>query len=480
MATSDIMKQAVFDARVVQLPARYAVEKGGLSITNAPYNAISASASQFTFNINVPSQNVFVDRAVDWSTFCFQTFEYKSTAAAGQPIAVPGREFALAAFPLHQMTQTMTATINDTNTTINTDTVLQEVLRLTDYRRNRLIRHCPTAMDRYAFNQLSEGAINTPLNGYLAATTSADVGNGAWNQLVFCSPSGAVLAAGSTYSSQASGSTAAVTVTAGAGGIPLVPSVASSNNAYQIFIRWFSSEKLVLSPFVFADSCEYETGLFGINNIQLVMNMKSSPKRALRFSQMSSVSQDGVVAGSVQYFNNQGSPFQSAQVNVQYLTPSLDIPLPSKSVVPFTEFPRYVNASYAPWEALENSRQIQSQTIVLPQISDMLLIYCKPREGDLTEAMGDCYFPITQLSINFDNYAGLLSSHTEFQLYQMAAHNGLQMDYNQWRGLAYPGALSTGNGQLVPTVGGFLVIKPGTDFGLQSGQAPSLEFFVVA
>jgi len=54
MSTSDIQKLAVFDARIVQGAPRYAVEKGSLSLTNAPYNAISASSSQHTYNINVP------------------------------------------------------------------------------------------------------------------------------------------------------------------------------------------------------------------------------------------------------------------------------------------------------------------------------------------------------------------------------------------------------------------------------------------
>jgi hypothetical protein len=52
MATADIIKQSVFDARIQQNPARYAVDKGALSLTSSPYNAISASASQHTYNIN--------------------------------------------------------------------------------------------------------------------------------------------------------------------------------------------------------------------------------------------------------------------------------------------------------------------------------------------------------------------------------------------------------------------------------------------
>ena len=51
MATADIVKQSVFDTRIQQNPARYAVEKGALSLTNSPFNAIAASASQHTYNI---------------------------------------------------------------------------------------------------------------------------------------------------------------------------------------------------------------------------------------------------------------------------------------------------------------------------------------------------------------------------------------------------------------------------------------------
>ena len=65
--SADIQKEAVFDDRIVQSRPRYAVEKGALSLTNAPFNAIASTASQMTFNVYVPSENVFVDRALRWS-----------------------------------------------------------------------------------------------------------------------------------------------------------------------------------------------------------------------------------------------------------------------------------------------------------------------------------------------------------------------------------------------------------------------------
>lgn len=54
----------------------------------------------------------------------------------------------------------------------------------------------------------------------------------------------------------------------------------------------------------------------------------------------------------------------------------------------------------------------------------------------------------------------------------MSVRNGLDMDWNTWAGLAR--VPSGAGGKRVPTVGGFLVLKPSVDLTLQSGQAPSL------
>jgi hypothetical protein len=53
-ATETIQKEALFDARVMQpSPVRYAVQRGGLAVTAAPYNALSQSSSQHSYQVNV-------------------------------------------------------------------------------------------------------------------------------------------------------------------------------------------------------------------------------------------------------------------------------------------------------------------------------------------------------------------------------------------------------------------------------------------
>lgn len=472
MATADILKQAVFDGRIVQPQARYAVDKGALSLTNAPFNAISASASQFTFNVNVPSQNVFLDRAIDWSATTLLALSVQVNSAVspyvlGQPVLSFGKDCALAPFPLNSLTATMTATINDTSVVINTDTVLKEVLRLTDYKKNRLVRTCPTMLDKYASYNDAYLAVNSPLASYLDATESAEVPNGAWWNIQFCDSQGVLLSllgggtGNGTYT--VSGQQYAVLA-----GIPVRDTaVFAGDNTYPVFVQFFSTEKLVLAPFIFADSKEYDTGLFGINNIQIVMNLKSGDGigRVIRFTTGNGRT---IASCALSNYATTGSPFQNARLNCQFLTPSLDIPLPSKSSVPYLEFPRYISNNYSALNAGEVA-VLSSQTIVLPQIPDMLIIYCKPQAyANASEA--DFYLPITGININFDNFSGLLSSHTAEQLYRMAVHNGLEMDWNEWRGRARSGR----TGSNIQSVGGFLVLKPGQDITLQAGQASGL------
>jgi hypothetical protein len=416
---------------------------------------------------------VYVDRALEWSSTCFQQFSVAIGAVplvAGDPLVVAGRDFALTAFPLNSLCSTTTATINDTTVVLNTQDVLKEVLRLTDYKKNRLQRTCPTYLDVYQSYNDAFGANNNPLAGFENTTDSSEVPNGAFYNLVYTDAAGNPL-----------GTAAPAFAGANYDAVSGVPVFNGAAGPYTIYVRWRSTEKLVLSPFVFSDCHENDTGLFGINNIQLIMNMQT-PTRIIR-----SCTRAGRTISAVGYNSGVANgPFQDSTVNVLFLTPSLDVPLPPKSVVPYFEFPRYITAPTNGQIAAGAVGQIQSQTITLPQIPDLFIIYAKPQTYAQTE--GDWYFPVATsadgirnpLSVNFDNFSGLLSSTTAEQLYGMSINNGLEMSWNQWVGSAHSQTQGTGAVQLgagrVPLTGGLLVLKPSKDITLQSGQAPSLNY----
>jgi len=480
--TDAVQKLSVYDDRIVQTQPRYAVEKGALSLTNAPYTALSQTASQHTYNITVPSEGVFIDRAVDWSSTCYLQFlALPNTFASAQPCVVIGRDVALAPFPLHSLVQTMSATINDATVTTNTGDVLHELLRLTDYNKNRIQRQCPTMLDTYANYNDAFGTIRNPLGDYMSSTSRENIPNGAWGNIFFTNPAGVVLDNSVPLTTYTSGG---VTVNVEYG-VPVQATLVGDVPAggYPIFVKWRSTEKLVLSPFIFSDIHEMDTGMFGVQNIQLVMNL-TSPSQTSTVGRVLRSCSNLVAVSSVQYnggvSNAGGSPFSDSRLNVQFLTPSLSIPLPAKSIVPYYEFPRYVsNQMLGSGISLGQTASVQSQTITLPCIPDLILIYCKPQQYMSTDA--DWYLPITNISINFDNFSGLLSSMTTEQLYTMSVMNGLEMDYNTWLGYTqsanYNGVdpeASTAFGYKQQLCGGFLVLKPSKDITLQEGQAPSV------
>ena len=374
MATADISKESVFDARIVQHAPAYAVNKGALSLTAVPFNAISQTSTQHTYNINVPSQNVFIDRAVDWSSTCnlavavapitVATLYPYTGATPGtvslQPVLTFGQDCALTNFPLHSCVGTMTATINDTTTTMNTGDILKQVLRLASWWDDRLPRTCPTYEDTYQSYNQAYACVNNPLAGYADAVDSCNVPNGAYPNVVFTNAQGAPLVGGTTTTPGSYLTTGGATIYY-INGVPVRDSI-NDPNGYQLYVSFSSTEKLVLSPFIFADSAQWETGLFGINAIQIVCNLQS-PSRVLR-----STTQNGRFITSVAYNqpSNGNSPFSNSQILFQFLTPSLDIPLPPKSVVEYMEYPRYLSNFTVAGTQPGQSETLQSQTIVLP------------------------------------------------------------------------------------------------------------------
>lgn len=513
---AEVTKFSVYDPRVIQQKPKYAVEKGALSVTNVSFNSQTANASSQQFNVVVPSENVFIDRAVDWISGGVASISLTLSAGttAGSGVLLTPGEVALAAFPSHQCVSQMTATINDASVSVNTSDVLNYVLRLQDYKKNRLQRTCPTMLDNYAtypaassptgVNTASSQSAyfqNSPLATYGGAHAVDEAPNGAFSQWWFCDATGKILTTDN--------------------GLPVLATTASTTSTETVYIRWQSTEKLFLPPFIFADDHEYSTGLFGVQNFQVQMNMLPTPSRAIRLSDSligravgtggKTITAVGGIAwgtsGSMTYVPY---PVQPA-LSVQFLTPALDVPLPPKSIVPYMEFPRYIT-NLQPDQATtlgkfvttqgirDGAKQVSSNTITLPNIPDLLMIYLKPTTpgalicsttgtsgklyagqgtaqgavGIWDSSMADFTLPISGISINFDNFSGLLANHTTYELYKMSVNNGLEMDYATWCGESRRVPESGTGTPYVPLCGGPLILKPGRDFALQAGQAPGL------
>lgn len=512
MASADIEKVAVYDSRIVQSRPKFAVDKGALSITNAPFQALSQTSSQHTYSVQVPSETSFVDRAVNWSSqvavaiTITGTFATNKTYVIGNPSSTAGQNdtwWGWSAFPLQSLTSTIQATINDTNVVINSGDVLKEVLRLVDIRANTLQRTTPTKLDTYALATDDFRYVNSTYGSYGECATiqeeapnsanwvsgDAKAGSGTTPYVSQTSPSvfaplGSAQGTGTYWVGTGADGNSTLQFNTD-GSLTLVVGATATITAFSVYVAPYFTEKLVLSPFVFSDIHERDTGLFGIQNIQFVMNMRNpSDCRLVRQRQatcFNSTDTSALTYSVSSAYNtlNAGGAFSSSKLDVMFLTPSLSLPLPPKSVVPYMEFPRYITTSNTTIANGATNQQYSTQTITLPQIPDLLVIYAKPASyADAKQ--GDWYLPIQSVSLQWDNFAGLLSTATQQQLYEMSVENGLSQDYQQWsgrlplgRGNALWTSLASGS-SIAQAVGGPLVIRPGKDYALQEGQAPSL------
>ena len=382
---------------------------------------------------------------------------------AGQALAVFGQDLALCAFPFQTaLVQNSSLTINDTTTTFDNATVATEVLRLVDYKMNRKLRTAPTMLDTYRNYADGVGAINNPLNGYGSKTTLGEQPNGAYPDVEWAYPAGATVGGSSVQAGAPLGAGAYLV-----GGVTVPVAQIGATGKYQpvgsgvatvfpVAIRATVTEPLMISPCIFADGSESE-GLFGISNIQAVFNIAGNVSRVLRSS-----------LATIQNVALLGNPFSASNIRCLFMTPSLDLALPSIVSNPYQQFSRYLtvnNADEVPAGTLD--KRIESQTITLPSIPDMMLVYAKPQLYGNNEA--DWYLPVRGINVTFDNVTGLLSNFTPEQLFRITSRCGVDVDWETFYGRA-----KLSNGAVVPTVGAPFCAQFGTDIPLSAGLAPGV------
>jgi hypothetical protein len=123
---------------------------------------------------------------------------------------------------------------------------------------------------------------------------------------------------------------------------------------------------------------------------------------------------------------------------MMFLTAHPSLSLSSRNVVPYYELPVYkttqgldiaarnlaigstaVNTPPTP------NGTIQSSNIQLNQVPDKLIICCRRIISKLDCTYADNYLSITNVNINFNNYAGLCSNMTQQQLWKASRQSGL-------------------------------------------------------
>lgn len=113
-----------------------------------------------------------------------------------------------------------------------------------------------------------------------------------------------------------------------------------------------------------------------------------------------------------------------------------------------------------------SSVTLTSTNIQLNAIPKWILVFVREANANLTYASTDTACRIDNVSINFNNISGILSSASSHDLFKASVQNGLQDTWEQWWGITSNLATKVG------TTGSFMKLYFGKDITLQAGEYP--------
>lgn len=458
---SDFQTYLVKDNRLnVKSMLNYEVFKGGQNVTYSEIRSTSASDSQHVFNVIVPSQNTLIDRNVRWEASIAFQFTLTSTSVAAGVYERPvwGQTMGIQPFPLNQLCTTMTATINNNSVSIQSRDIVMFLLKMfTREELNSFQNTTPCMPDNYMKYEPSRNKSSNVLAGLENMTLDDLMPRGAF-RLDYLNSFSANPSEANRFN--------IVDLTNG--------SVTSQTIYGQISV----SEPLLLSPFLYNQYAKHGQAIYGVNNMNLTMNMGDA-SQLLKFPTYENQGTDATANTIVS--NIQVSYKDRASLRLQYLTPHASDMLNDRNIVPYYTLNRF-NYSCQAVAAARSSTvgnatlrvpvagQVVSNVVNLNQIPDRFLIgvrataqfYKKPKGCQFSQF----FMPITKFNCIWNNNAGLFASASQRQLWKLSVDNGLRQSWTEWSGIGMSAGAEPPVGSGVDQdslLGGFLVICPGKD-----------------
>ena len=422
----------------------YGVFSGASQSTFQQYPASSTSANQIVFNCPMPSENILIDRNIMIRATYKIKYSINNVAKGASAFTYSNGE-CFQAFPINSSIKTMTATINNTSFSINSQDVLQQLLKLIEPRElQKFSGMSPTLPDMY-FNKYSDAV------GSKADITGDYKASGFDNMLV---PRG-------------SHPLKSILVDHFIGGKLTNNSLFSTalTDSWDIYIESEFCEPLVISPFqIFSGKSDFNNqALTGIKNINVVMNLDPSLKRI--FSTNSPDTQNI----SISFANT--DPITNASLLFNFLSLQETDKIKTRNIISYIDYPVFVSSDSDTLNA-GASKTIVSQNFQLNQIPDLFILCVRRPMSSTTIRNTNSFLPIRSISINFNNSSGLLSSATPQDLYRISKINGSQQSWLEFWGYAGKSAINATlanpvlDGYLYSTSGSLIIINPSRDLSL--------------
>ena len=407
--SSDFKTCLIMDDRIANLTDNitYAVMKGAQQITTAEFKSASQSTSSIVFNVVVPSLETVIDRHV----MLRATIRLKITgyAANTKQLINYGLRDCLGPFPLHQLINTMSCTINNNTVSANTRDLLPALLRMMDNRElARYNNTSPVAYDQYLNYIDAVGASNNSFSGVDGVSDPFIRPRGAFpldQALSVLSPAAALVVS------------------------------ADATILRTAYITFRVQEPLLLSPFLFGHPSSNNQGFYGIQNMSFNLNLGNANRVWRHY---------GTAAGAASTIANvEINNVDNCFLQFTYLSVHPSQQLTSRCVVPYYEMSRYISnggkdiAAYAPPtvvgdKATPQPGSFSSSTISLNQIPDKFIIYL--RKPGQTWVDSDSFLPIRSINMNWNNASGVCSSFTQYDLWKCSVEAGSNQTWDEFRG----------------------------------------------
>ena len=484
------------DSRIANITDEetFAVLDGPSQSNYQNFTATSQSASSIVWNVQIPSENIVIDRHLLMQSTITLTLTLSSSTITGLNGAEAPNEVcvfdygltdSLQAFPFNSLCTTQQMSINNATVSQNTKDILPMLLRMYDRRKlNRYNSMCPSLPDCFYANYSNGvGCLNNVLGGYNQQSLDEDF-----------TPRGAfpvtIENVFHTYTDSDEDINYDDT---------LVMPEGSTYNSWSIVLQFTTTEPFIcLSPWTNTNS-NNQAGLVGINNLSCNLNIDSTCSRVFSTSlpYISGIAL-GATASAMSTPNAAGtgyatgtaiSAFQNSQLLFNFLSlqPEQYKKISSKNCVPYLDYPRYLSSQQTTTSITAGATAtLTSQSLQINQIPDLLLICVRKPMSSQTYTDASAFLTINSISLSFNNTSGILSTANQQQLYNISYQNGSSQTFYEFSGSAFnnqTGAtidLATGEptyttttttigkGASVGTIGSLLVLNPVLNFNLPS------------
>ncbi len=391
----------------------FAVFKGGSDNTYYTYASNSSSNAQAIWNINIPSENIFIDRKIYLQARL--RFTFSGTTPGPQLLFQSGFD-SLRAFPLSNAMQTLTVQVNNGAVSINLSDIIQGLMRYASHDEMDFeFSNAPFMLDQAQTYESLTSSVRNPLKNYADSAPGAHLGRGAFLYEII------------------------------------------SNTETDAVIEVIVSEPLMISPLHFNRS--HASGFIGVKQYttQIVWNQMLAEKMWSHNPASGSV----FVTSAVEFV---GDP----ELLVRTINPSeiTSLDLPNLSVYPYHDIQRYITD--VPAVPAQDQDTRTTNAVQLSVVPRRIFLFVRRANGQETISTTDTFFSIESISINFANRSGLLASATKRDLYNISKKNGCNMTWPEWSGDAMP--REAGNDTVVYGPGSVLALYIPEDIALTNSD----------